>query len=189
MRWVRYAVATVAVVAAFWMMGFPAAAYAATGDRAAASEKCRGCHVNESKTWKESYHNKMVRSARDGLHPSALANWLRDAKGNAGPAKGNIDGSPYGLDAVVLVVGTRWKQRYLVRIPATGGHQFLDKQWNAYTKLWEVYTNSEDWETVCGACHTQPAGLADSVVKSAPVSAERGSPTARASLRPGITQQ
>ena len=37
--------------------------------------------------------------------------------------------------------------------PATGNHQFLDKQWNAYTKLWERYGQKNDWETQCATCH------------------------------------
>ncbi|MFO0205395.1 MAG: multiheme c-type cytochrome, partial [Betaproteobacteria bacterium] len=32
-------------------------------------------------------------------------------------------------------------------------HQFLDKQWNSYTKLWEGYGQKNDWETQCTTCH------------------------------------
>ena len=31
------------------------------------SERCGGCHVDEYKTWKDTYHNKMVRPVKDGL--------------------------------------------------------------------------------------------------------------------------
>ena len=137
------------------------AAPASTAERTAAHEKCRGCHVGDSAGWKENYHSKMVRPAKDGLIRSAVENWTRDSKGSAGPKTGNIDGRIYGLEDVVMVVGSKWKQRYLVRLPGTDSHQFLDRQWNAYSRLWETYSNSDDWETVCGACHVKPNGLAD----------------------------
>ncbi len=36
---------------------------------------------------------------------------------------------------------------------ATGHHQFLDKQWNSYTGVWEGYANKDDWEAGCATCH------------------------------------
>jgi hypothetical protein len=119
----------------------------------AGSDKCGTCHPAEFKTWKESYHAKMVRSVQDGLLKDALDNWIKDSKGNAGPTKGNIDGKTYALADVQLVVGSKWKQRYLVKNPATGNHQFLDKQWNRYSNAWEGYGQKSDWETQCTTCH------------------------------------
>lgn len=123
------------------------------GGQFTGSEKCSGCHAADVASWKDSYHSKMVRTPREGLLKEATDHWVRDARGVAGPARGNVDGRPYALDDVVMVVGTKWKQRYLVRIPATGNHQFLDKQWNAYTKAWEGDGNNIDWETHCSTCH------------------------------------
>ena len=117
------------------------------------SEKCGTCHAAEFKTWKDSYHSKMVRTPQDGLLKDALDNWTKDSKGNAGPTKGNIDGKTYTLADVQLVVGSKWKQRYLVKNPATGNHQFLDKQWNRYSNAWEGYGQKNDWETQCSTCH------------------------------------
>ena len=94
------------------------------------SEKCGDLPRGEFKTWKDTYHSKMVRTPQDGLLKDALDNWAKDGKGNAGPTKGNIDGTPAKLDDVVYVIGSKWKQRYLVKNPETGNHQFLDKQWN-----------------------------------------------------------
>ena len=154
--------ARIAAMAVFLAMVGPApSVQAATGNRTTATEKCRGCHVGDSVTWKENYHGKMVRPVRDGLLKSAADNWTRDSKGSVGPRTGNVDGRAYGLDDVVMVVGSKWKQRYLVKLPGSDGHQFLDRQWNAYSRLWESYSNSEDWETVCGACHQKPNGLAE----------------------------
>jgi hypothetical protein len=117
------------------------------------SERCGGCHVDEYKTWKDTYHSKMVRPVREGLLKDAVDNWAKDAKGNAGPTKANISGAPAKLDDVVYVIGSKWKQRFLVKNPQTGNHQFLDKQWNRSTRLWEPYGQKNDWETQCSTCH------------------------------------
>ena len=117
------------------------------------SEKCGSCHQDAYRTWKDSYHAKMVRPVKDGLLKDSLDNWAKDAKGQAGPTKGNIDGRPYKLDDVVYVIGSKWKQRFLVKNPATGNHQFMDKQWNRGSRLWEGYGQKNDWETQCSTCH------------------------------------
>lgn len=117
------------------------------------SEKCAGCHAQEYKTWQETNHAKMIRPLKVGLLKDAGDNWAKDSKGVAGPTKGNIDGKPSKMEDVVYVVGSYWKQRYLVKNPATGNHQFLDKQWNRMTKLWESYGQKNDWETTCATCH------------------------------------
>jgi hypothetical protein len=46
------------------------------------SEKCGSCHVDEYKTWKDTYHSKMVRTPTDGLLKDARDNWAKDSKGN-----------------------------------------------------------------------------------------------------------
>jgi len=117
------------------------------------SEKCQSCHKEEYKTWKETWHAKMIRTPREALLKDAGDNWGKDAKGNAGPTKGNITGAPYRMDDVELVVGSHWKQRYLVKNPTTGNLQFMDKQWNTVHKQWEPYGQKNDWETQCATCH------------------------------------
>ena len=122
-------------------------------DHVATSASCDTCHAKDVASWKDSYHARMVRPAAEALLPEAVAHWALDAKGNAGPSTGNIDGQRYGLIDVEMVVGSKWKQRYLVKNPLTGNHQFLDKQWNSYTRLWEAYGQKDDWETLCTTCH------------------------------------
>jgi len=117
------------------------------------SEKCASCHQDAYRTWQGTLHAKMVRPLREGLLKDAGDNWEKDGKGTAGPTKGNVDGKPFKMDAVDLVVGSYWKQRYLVKNAATGNHQFMDKQWNRMTKVWEPYGNKNDWETMCATCH------------------------------------
>jgi hypothetical protein len=117
------------------------------------SETCANCHPNSYSTWKQSLHAKMVRPLREGLLKDAGDSWAKDGKGNAGPTKGNVDGKPFKMEEVELVVGSHWKQRYLVKNATTGNHQFMDKQWNRMTKVWEPYGQKNDWETMCATCH------------------------------------
>ncbi len=113
------------------------------------SERCGKCHEAEFKSWQQSYHSKMVRSKDDGILKDVVAQW-----GNGGPSKVNLTGTPATLNDVVYVVGSKWKQRFLVKNPATGGLLFLDKQWNSVAKRWEGYGNKNDWDTNCGTCHS-----------------------------------
>jgi cytochrome c553 len=127
------------------------ASVASTGN--AAAEQCVTCHRSESKSWKEAYHARVAQPPHESLIREAKQNWTTDARGTTGPTRGNVDGKEYSLADVQIVVGTRWKQRFLVKNLATGHHQFLDKQWNSYTRRWEDYANRDDWEGTCAACH------------------------------------
>lgn len=117
------------------------------------SEQCKTCHANQYDTWKRSYHSKMVRKKDDGILKAGVEKWTNDGA-NAGPTKSNADGKPRSLDDVVYVMGSFWKQRFLVKNEATGNHQFLDKQFNRMSGKWEGYGNKNDWETNCSTCHT-----------------------------------
>jgi cytochrome c553 len=116
-------------------------------------DQCVTCHRNEAKSWKEVYHTRVAQPPHESLIREAKQYWSTDARGTAGPTRGNVDGKEYTLADVQIVVGTRWKQRFLVKNGATGHHQFLDKQWNSYTRRWEDYANRDDWEGTCVACH------------------------------------
>ena len=69
------------------------------------SERCSGCHAPQYSSWKDTYHAKMVRTREEGLLKQSGELWARDARGNPGPTRGNIDGKPYGLNDVVFVIG------------------------------------------------------------------------------------
>jgi predicted CXXCH cytochrome family protein len=116
------------------------------------SEACKTCHAKQYETWKDSYHAKMVRKKDDGILKAVVEKWASDGA-NPGPTKSNIDGKPRTLDDVVYVIGSYWKQRFLVKNEATGNHQFLDKQFNRMSGKWEGYGNKNDWETNCATCH------------------------------------
>lgn len=140
----------------------PAAAAVSSSGRA----DCDACHPGDVKSWKETYHAKVARAPHGALLKEAADYWTVDSKGNAGPTRGNLDGKRYGLDDVEMVVGTRWKQRFLVKNPATGHHQFLDKQWNSYTGVWEGYANKDDWDAGCANCHGERGSASRLVVDS-----------------------
>jgi hypothetical protein len=124
-------------------------AAAAADPEFAGSEKCGTCHQDAYKTWKQSNHAKMVRPKDEGILKDVVEQWDK-----GGPTKVNLTGAPAKLDDVVYVVGSKWKQRFLVKNAATGGHLFLDKQWNRIVKRWEGYGNKNDWGTNCGTCHS-----------------------------------
>jgi cytochrome c553 len=132
-----------------------------------AAPACEACHPGDVKGWRETYHAKVAKSPHEALLKEAEQFWGRDSKGNAGPARGNVDGRTYGLADVEMVVGTRWKQRFLVKNPASGHHQFLDKQWNSYTNVWESYSNKDDWDAGCVTCHGERGSAPRMVVDSA----------------------
>ena len=126
-----------------------ASAAVAADPEYAGSERCGKCHQDAYKSWKQSYHAKMVRPKDEAILKDVVEQW-----GNGGPTKINLTGAAAKLDDVVLVVGSNWKQRFLVKNAETGGHLFLDKQWNRVTKKWENYGQKNDWDTNCATCHT-----------------------------------
>ena len=131
---------------------------------------CDACHPGDVKSWKDTYHAKVARPPHAALVKEAAQHWALDRKGNPGPSRGNLDGKAYRFDDVEMVVGTRWKQRFLVKNPATGHHQFLDKQWNSYTGVWEGYANKDDWDAGCITCHSG-AGKVSPLVVDGPADA------------------
>src|SRR6266568_2608100 len=117
------------------------------------SEACKKCHAEEFTSWKTTFHSKIVQPKKGGILKEAVAKWATDGK-NPGPATGNVTGATFKLDDVKCVVGSRWKQRFLVKDDNTGGLQFLNKQYNRLTGEWENYGNKNDWDSNCATCHT-----------------------------------
>jgi hypothetical protein len=139
---------TVAVAAGGLLAGYGGPAQAADGDFAG-SAACQKCHKIEYRSWKQSLHSKMMRKRDEGILKDAAEKW-----NDGGPAKGNVTGRAAKLDDVEYVVGSHWKQRYLVKNEQTGGWQFMDKQYNRMSGKWEGYGQKNDWDTQCATCHT-----------------------------------
>ena len=117
------------------------------------SETCKKCHAEEYKSWKGTFHAKIVQPKKGGLLKGAVEKWKSDGT-NPGPTKGNVTGKNYTLDNVQYVVGSKWKQRYLVKNEETGNLQFMDKQFNRLSGMWENYGQKNDWNTQCATCHS-----------------------------------
>jgi hypothetical protein len=149
-KWIAVAIA---VGCALFFAGAGSAAAADSKKEFAGSEKCQACHQEEFKSWKATFHAKMVRPRKGGILKEAVEKWTSDGA-NPGPTKGNITGAQFKLEDVQYVIGSRWKQRYVVKNEQTGNLQFLDKQFNRYTGLWENYGQKNDWNAMCATCHT-----------------------------------
>ncbi len=117
------------------------------------SNACMKCHLSEYRSWKETLHSRIIQTKQDGVLKEAVVKWKFDGT-NPGPTKTNITDKDVTLDDVVYVIGSHWKQRYLVKNELTGGHQFINKQFNSISGKWENYEKKDDWETSCAGCHT-----------------------------------
>jgi hypothetical protein len=113
------------------------------------SQTCEKCHKIQYESWKETYHSKMVRKPAEGILKAVVEKWATDGA-TPGPATGNVTGKPFKMEDVVYVIGSNWKQRFLVKDDTTGGYQFLDKQFNRMSGTWEKYGNKNDCLAVVG---------------------------------------
>ncbi len=119
----------------------------------AGSEACRSCHAAEFDSWKQTYHSKMVRKRDDGILKDVVAKWETDGS-NPGPTTANVTGRKITMPDVEYVLGSYWKQRFLIRDESTGGYQFANKQFNRMSGKWENYGQKNNWDTMCATCHT-----------------------------------
>lgn len=125
----------------------------ATKDGFVGSAQCMACHAEEYKSWQDTWHAKIVRPKKGAILKEAVEKWATDGT-NPGPTVGNVTGQPFTLDDVQYVVGSRWKQRYLVNNEQTGNLQFMNMQMNRASGKWEKYGQKNDWNTMCATCHT-----------------------------------
>jgi Cytochrome c554 and c-prime len=138
------------------LAGFSGAAEkkpAAANKAYAGSAACKKCHAIEYDSWKLTFHSKMIRPRDEGILKDAVEKWATDGF-NPGPTVGNGTGKKFYILDVQYVIGSNWKQRYLVKNETTGGYQFLNKQFNRISGKWENYGNKNDWDTMCATCHT-----------------------------------
>jgi hypothetical protein len=117
------------------------------------SATCKTCHAQAFASWQESWHSKIVRPAKEAFLKEAAEKWKGDGT-NAGPTVGNVTGKTFKREDVQYVIGSRWKQSYLVQNDSTGNLQFLNMQFNRASGKWEKYGQKNDWDTQCATCHT-----------------------------------
>jgi hypothetical protein len=120
------------------------------------STACERCHSSIYSRWKNTPMANVVRDPRE--HPDAI---IPDLKTNTV--------SPFTLDQVAFVYGSKWKQRYFTRI---GDDYYpLPVQWDIGNKTWRPYHVADtgaDWWTAhypssnmerptgptCDGCHS-----------------------------------
>lgn len=96
------------------------------------AEKCATCHASHFQGWQGTLHSKMVqRPIADGPGKTILGDFSIPSTNH--PA----------LKDVKAVVGSRWKQRYLVEV--NGEEVVFNGQWSVAEKKWQPYTAKSDW--------------------------------------------
>lgn len=96
------------------------------------AERCAKCHASHFDGWKTTLHSKMVqRPIADGPGRTILGDFNIPSTNH--PALKDVKG----------VVGSRWKQRYLVEM--NGEEVVFNGQWSVAEKKWQPYTARSDW--------------------------------------------
>lgn len=118
------------------------------------AERCAKCHESYFDGWKTTLHSKMVqRPIAEGPGKTILGDFSIPSTNH--PALKDVKG----------VVGSRWKQRYLVEV--NGVEVVFNGQWSVAEKKWQPYTamsdwwweNHKDWKQrsnfkLCAGCHS-----------------------------------
>jgi predicted CXXCH cytochrome family protein len=106
------------------------------------SATCQGCHFDKYQEWKETFHAKMIRDAKeDGSVVADLSTLPADGKAI--------------WDGVRYAVGGNYdSQRFLVK-GADGLHTYFSYEWDVKKGLWRPSgVKGRVWETSCARCHT-----------------------------------
>jgi len=87
-------------VSGFLMFGLAAMSVAADPkNEFVGSEKCKNCHSEEYKSWKDTWHSKIVRPKKEGILKEVVEKWTNDGTGE-GPTTGNVTNAKFKLDDV-----------------------------------------------------------------------------------------
>ena len=96
------------------------------------AQKCATCHQSYLEGWKTTLHSKMLQPVvTEGPQKTVVADFSLASTNH--PA----------LTDVKWVVGSRWKQRYLVEVD--GREVVFPGQWSVKEKKWQPYTAKSDW--------------------------------------------
>ena len=88
------------------------------------SENCKKCHEENFKGWKTTLHSKMIQS------PADIDTIEADFSSNDPDLT-------FTLEDVDLIIGSRFKQRYMKKIG--DDYYLLPAQWNISTREWVKY--------------------------------------------------
>jgi predicted CXXCH cytochrome family protein len=130
------------------------------------SDTCRGCHLEHYDSWKMTLHSRMLIDVRENpnaimaeLNPERIRADLEKIKDKLKVPVQEV----YipSRDEILYVIGTQWKQRYVVRKGNT--YHVAPIQYNIATKRWVNYYEDawekRDWLVRCGGCHATGVDL------------------------------
>jgi hypothetical protein len=149
--------AVIITLLAFAILGIPAARAQGTqppGPSYVGSDKCAECHSAVHESWSATLHTKMILDpAQDPkailADLSKLSSVITDTK------------LLYKKADIVLTVGWRYRQRYILADPKTGRLVLGAGQWNIAGQgsavsdaAWQQAAAGDDWLKECAGCHT-----------------------------------
>ncbi len=130
------------------------------------SEECKRCHLEHYDSWKMTLHSRMLINVRENPHailadmdPDLIRADLKKIEDQLrGPLEDVYIPTP---DEILYVIGTQWKQRYILEID--GRYHVAPVQYNIQTKRWVNYYDDawdeRDWLVRCGGCHATGVDL------------------------------
>ncbi|MFO1460301.1 MAG: hypothetical protein U1G08_12940 [Verrucomicrobiota bacterium] len=96
------------------------------------AERCATCHADHAAGWQTTRHRRMVRRpVTEGPDRTVLGDFSIASTNHP------------DLKEVRWVIGSRWKQRYLVEV--NGEEVVFNGQWNIQEQKWQPYTARQDW--------------------------------------------
>ena len=154
----KKSLAVVIVLLAFTAVGVTVAQAQGTlppGPTYVGSDKCAACHPAIYNSWSATLHTKMILDpAKDST--AILADFDKLSSNVITDTK-----LLYKKTDVVLTMGWRYRQRYILTDPKTGRLVMGAGQWNipgqgpaASDATWQPAAAGEDWLKECAGCHT-----------------------------------
>jgi predicted CXXCH cytochrome family protein len=118
------------------------------------SDKCIACHSDVYESWSTTLHAKMILDPAQ--NPKAILADLSKLSSVITNTK-----LLYKKADIVLTVGSRYRQRYILADPKTGRLVMGAGQWNiggqepaASDGAWQSAAAGDDWLKECAGCHT-----------------------------------
>lgn len=130
------------------------------------SETCRSCHLEHYDSWKMTLHSRMLIDVRENpnaivadMNPELIRADLEKIKDKLKVPVEDV----YipAREEVLYVIGTQWKQRYVVK--SEDIYHVAPVQFNIATQRWVNYYDDawdkRDWLVRCGGCHATGVDL------------------------------
>jgi nitrate/TMAO reductase-like tetraheme cytochrome c subunit len=105
------------------------------GAKFVGSDKCRECHEEEYKAWKNSMHSKMIQDIR--ANPSVVVADFKSLPSDA----------DFTLKEAIYTIGSKFKQRFMIPAKINGRDDFRlgNYQWNTQTQKWQQFKPYKYW--------------------------------------------